>query len=72
MFRDRVLPFDAEAARAWGNLVQSSRSRGRTLERRDSRIAAIATRFGTRLATRNARHFAGLGLDLVDPFEASA
>ena len=72
MFRDRVLPFDAEAARAWGNLVQSSRSRGRTLEWRDSQIAAIATRFSAKLATRNARHFAGLGLELVDPFEASA
>lgn len=27
LFRDRILPFDAEAARAWGDLVQSSRSR---------------------------------------------
>lgn len=68
LFRDRILPFDAEAARAWGDLVQSSRSRGRTLEWRDSQIAATAIRFGASLATRNARHFAGLGLDLVDPF----
>lgn len=41
---------------------------GRTLEWRDSQIAATAIRFGASLATRNARHFAGLGLDLVDPF----
>ncbi|MFO1047874.1 MAG: type II toxin-antitoxin system VapC family toxin [Geminicoccaceae bacterium] len=71
LFRDRVLPFDAEAARTWGDLVQSSRSHGRTLEWRDSQIAATAARFGASLATRNARHFAGLGLDLVDPFAAS-
>ena len=72
MFRDRILPFDADAARAWGDLVQSSRSQGRTLEWRDSQIAATAVRFGARLATRNARHFAGLGLDLVDPFALPA
>lgn len=68
LFRDRVLPFDADTARTWGDLVQSSRSRGRTLEWRDSQIAATAARFGTSLATRNARHFIGLGLALVDPF----
>lgn len=32
LFRGRILPFDAASARAWGDLVQSSRSRGRTLE----------------------------------------
>ena len=72
MFRDRILPFDADAARSWGELVQSSRSHGRTLEWRDSQIAATAARFGARLVTRNARHFTGLGLDLVDPFVATA
>lgn len=71
VFKDRILPFDSDAARIWGKLVQSSRNRGRTLEWRDSQIAAIATRFGARLATRNVRHFAGLGIDLVDPFAAT-
>lgn len=67
-FKDRILPFDADAARAWGNIVKAAKDRGRALEWRDSQIAATAVRFGARLATRNTRHFAGLGLDLVDPF----
>jgi predicted nucleic acid-binding protein len=71
-FKDRILPFDAAAARVWGNIVKSAKDQGRPLEWRDSQIAATALRFGTRLATRNTRHFAGLGLDLVDPFVGSA
>jgi len=68
IFLDRILPFDADAARIWGQIVVAGRQRKRTIEWRDSQIAATATRFETRLATRNIRHFADLGLDLVDPF----
>lgn len=71
LFLDRILPFDAPAARLWGKIVDAAKVAGRPLEWRDSQIAATALRFGARLATRNTRHFTGLGLDLVDPFAAS-
>ena len=71
LFQDRVLPFDAAAARAWGNIVDAAKGQGRALEWRDSQIAATTMRFGARLATRNTKHFTGLGLDLIDPFAES-
>lgn len=70
LFKNRILPFDAATARMWGSIVSSAKDQGRSLEWRDSQIASTALRFGTRLATRNMRHFSGLGLDLVDPFVA--
>jgi hypothetical protein len=38
----------------------------------DAFIAAIAAANGAALATRNIEHFEGLGLDLINPFEAAA
>jgi toxin FitB len=35
---------------------------------RDLEIAGIAASRGASIATRNARHFAGLGLALIDPW----
>ena len=70
LFKDRILPFDAAAARVWGDIVTTAKGQGRPLEWRNFQIAATAAHFDTRLATRNIRHFTGLGLDLVDPFAA--
>jgi toxin FitB len=68
MFKDRVLPFDDGCARVWGGVVQKARARGRSLEWRDSQIAAVALRFEARLATGNVRRFEDLGVELIDPF----
>lgn len=67
-FRGRILPFDAGCARACGRLLAQARGLGRTLGWWDAQIAATAAPVGARLATRNTRHFANLGLDLLDPF----
>ncbi|MDE3215329.1 MAG: type II toxin-antitoxin system VapC family toxin [Gemmatimonadota bacterium] len=56
------IPFDAEAARAYGLVFAAVRSAGRTSRARlaDLLIAATATANGLPLYTRNPRDFAGL------------
>lgn len=66
----RVLAFDQAAAEAAGTLAAARQRAGRSLEIRDLQIAGIARAHKAALATRNARHFAGLGVKLVDPWSA--
>ena len=67
-FEGRVLPFDQNAADAAGAIAAQQRKHGQTVDVRDAQIAGIvATRKAT-LATRNLRHFEGLGLRLIDPW----
>ncbi len=65
----RVLAFDHHAARAAGAIAAERRRAGRPVEIRDLQIAGIvATRQAT-LATRNTRHFADLGIAIVNPWD---
>lgn len=70
-FGDRVLPFDREAARVYGDLAATRRSSGRHVAPADCQIAAIARSRGLAVATRNTGDFAGMELDLVDPWRAA-
>lgn len=70
LFLGRILPFDEDAARRYGDLVVARERHGRPIGIFDAMIAAIAATRGTTLATRNTADFARLGLDLVDPFAA--
>lgn len=64
----RVQSFDQPAAAAAGHIAADLQRVGRTLEIGDVQIAGItAVRKGT-LATRNVRHFEGIGIDLVNPW----
>jgi predicted nucleic acid-binding protein len=67
-FENRVLSFDASAAQFAGRIAAQHRRSGRTVEMRDVQIAGIAAARKATLATRNLRHFDGLGLKLVDPW----
>lgn len=64
----RVQSFDKAAAIAAGTIAAQRQSAGRSLEIRDVQIAGIATARRASLATRNTRHFDGLGIDLLDPW----
>lgn len=64
----RVLSFDSSAAEAAARIAVERRRAGRTIEVRDVEIAGIAAARKATLATRNLRHFEGLGLRLVDPW----
>ncbi len=67
-FHGRILPFDERAAHAYGALRARRVSAGDRIGHFDAMVAAIAAARGMAIATRNLRGFAGLGLDLVDPF----
>jgi predicted nucleic acid-binding protein len=69
-FGGRVLPFDQAAAQTAGRIAAERRRAGRTVEIRDVQIAGIAKARKSAVATRNRRHFEGLGLDLLDPWSA--
>ena len=69
-FEGRVLPFDEAAARAAGAIAAERQRAGRTVEFRDVQIAGIVAARRATLATRNRKHFEGLGLTLVDPWGA--
>jgi hypothetical protein len=68
-FEGRVLPFDQPAALAAGVIAAEQRRQGRPVEIRDVQIAGIAAARKAALATRNIRHFEGIGITLVDPWK---
>ena len=70
-FEGRILPFEQSAARAAASIAARRRREGRSIEIRDALIGGIASARRATLATRNTRHFADLGITLVDPWEAS-
>ena len=67
-FEGRIVPFDDAAAHAAGQIAAERRRLGRTIEIRDVQIAGIAAARKAAIATRNIRHFEGLGPELIDPW----
>ena len=67
-FEDRVLPFDSDAARSYGNIAAVRRSAGRPVAPADCQIAAIAASRDMAVATRNVRDFEDMGIEIVDPW----
>jgi predicted nucleic acid-binding protein len=71
-FRERVLPFDLDAAMEAARLDAERERRGRPIDVRDTLIAGIAISRGAAIATRNVRHFADLPIDVINPWDAPA
>lgn len=69
LYGERVLPFDASAARLAGELTDKARASGHKAGLADVAIAATAGSRGLTILTRNPRHFLPLGIEAVDPFE---
>jgi predicted nucleic acid-binding protein len=67
----RVLSFDVAAANAAGAIAAKQRRAGRPVEVRDVQIAGIVSARKATLATRNVRHFEGIGVSLIDPWSIS-
>ena len=65
---DRIVDFDLAASRLYGGIVAFQIRAGRTPGTAETQIAATALALGMALATRNVRHFEGLGLELIDPW----
>jgi hypothetical protein len=71
-FQDRILQLEREAATLAGRFRAERERVGRPIGISDALIAGIAAHAGARLATRNVRDFAGLPLDVVDPWADAA
>jgi len=70
-FAGRILSFDAGAAGCYHEIVLVRRQAGNPIEKFDARIAATAMAAGASIATRDKGGFAGCGLTLVNPWEAT-
>lgn len=68
LFHDRVLPFNLEAARCYGDLAVTARMGGKGFPTPDGYIAAIAVANGFTVATRDAGPFQAAGIDIIDPW----
>jgi toxin FitB len=67
-FAGRILSFDLEAAAAYAEISARCMAKGRPIDMADAQIAAICWVQDAKLATRNTKHFEGLGLKLINPW----
>lgn len=67
----RVLDFDQPAAQAAARLAAVRQRNGHSIDMRDTQIAGIILARRAKFATRNARHFSDLSVDVVNPWDAN-
>ena len=68
----RVLAFDTQAAHAFAAVHAAAVAAGNPISFADAAIAAIAAAHGMLIATRNVRDFKGTGIELLNPWTATA
>jgi toxin FitB len=64
-----ILPFDTDSAFAYGQLIATARTRGRSILMADGQIAAIAKVHGFTVATRDTSPFEAAGVPVINPWE---
>jgi predicted nucleic acid-binding protein len=69
LFRDRVLPFDIDAARRYADLAVMAKSRGRGFPTPDGYIAAIAASRGFMVASRDTAPYEAASVSVINPWE---
>lgn len=65
VFKDRVLPFDTNAARHYADLAMTARNGGRGFPRPDGYIAAVAASRGFIVASRDE----AAGVAVINPWK---
>jgi len=70
LFRDRVLPFDTDAARHYAELAVTARLAGRGFPTPDGYIAAIAVSRGFIVASRDTAPYEAASVAVINPWEA--
>lgn len=70
-FADQILPFDADAAAHYAEIVTSRERTGTPIDGFDAQIASICRSRAATLATRNLKDFRHTGIELVDPWGAA-
>ena len=68
----RILDFDRAAAEQAAALAAERRRTGRPGDMRDTQIAGIALARRAAIATRNTRHFGGLSVPVINPWQHPA
>lgn len=66
--RLHCLPWDADSATTWAQLLARLRAAGRAMPIKDSLIAATALTHDLTVVTRNRADFSRAGVRLLDPF----
>jgi toxin FitB len=69
LFRDRMLPFDIDAARHYAKLAVTAKTGGRGFPTPDGYIAAIAASRGFIVASRDTAPFKAAGVSVINPWE---
>lgn len=70
LFRDRVLPFDIDAARRYADLAVTAKVAGRGFPTPDGYIAAIAASRGFIVASRDTAPYEAAKVTVINPWEA--
>ncbi len=70
-FAGRIVVFDLAVASVYAQLVADRERSGHAVAMADAQIAAACLVHGATLVTRNQRHFAGLGLSIINPWESA-
>jgi len=65
------LEFDDRAADIAAAIAAEREAMGCPVDFRDTAIGAIAVRYDATLVTRNLRHFAGLSIPVISPWDAA-
>jgi predicted nucleic acid-binding protein len=69
LFRDRVLPFDTDAARHYAKLAVMTKNGGRGFPTPDGYIAAIAASRGFHVASRDIAPYEAAGVPVINPWQ---
>jgi predicted nucleic acid-binding protein len=70
IFKERVLPFDLDAAKRYAELAVMARVAGRGFPTPDGYIAAIAVSRGFIVASRDTAPYVAASVKVIDPWQA--
>ncbi len=68
-FGGRILPVNEAVAERWGLLAGECKLKGRPIKVADGLITATALENDLTVVTRNVRDFAGLGVEVLNPWD---
>jgi len=69
LFKDRVLPFDTDAARHYADLAVTAENGGRGFPTPDGYIAAVAASRGFIVASRDTLPYEAAGVTVINPWK---
>lgn len=71
LFKDRVLPFDTDAARHYVDLAVTAKNGGRGFPTPDGYIAAIAASRGFMVASHDTAPYEAAGVAIINPWKGA-